>query len=71
MYRLLLEACTGNRGATKLAVFGNAEWVEAEILDFFYSILPISIYTSLKWLNLVSSLPIKKYILAQPAWLSS
>lgn len=36
MYRLLLEACTGNRGATKLAVFGNAEWVEAEILDFFF-----------------------------------
>lgn len=69
MYRPFLEACTRNRGAAKLAVFGNANWVEAEILDFFYSI--ISIYTSLKCLNLVNVLPIQKYILAQSAWLSS
>lgn len=38
--RLFLEACTRNRGGAKLAVFGNANWVEAEILDFFILFFP-------------------------------
>lgn len=49
-YKLFPEANTRNRGAAEVIVFGNSNLLEAEILEYFYSIPSISVYTSFKML---------------------